>query len=158
MKKSLKSTIASVLLGAFIMSSFVALPAEAKPKQDNGNGKKIHSEYKHHKKDKKEQRDCNDIILTVLALDSFNYGRARRAGMSLEDLIITQYIASKITGHDFEDIFWMQKNGKPYKEICKAYGINWGSVRSQVKNKHQKMSDDAIAAGLIMWGLHEILH
>ena len=158
MKQSLKSTIASILLGAFIMSSFVALSAEAKPKHDNGNGKKIHSEYKHHKKHKKEQRDCNDIILTVLALDSFNYGRARRAGMNLEDLIITQYIASKITGHDFEDIFWMQKNGKPYKEICKAYGINWSSVRSQVKNKHQKMSDDAIAAGLIMCGLHEILH
>lgn len=158
MRKSLKSTMASFLLGTFIMSSFIALPAEAKPKHDNGNGKKIHSEYKQHKKDKKEQRDCNDIILTVLALDSFNYGRARRAGMSLEDLIITQYIASQITGHDFEDIFWMQKNGKPYKEICKAYGINWGSVRSQVKNKHQKMSDDAVAAGLIMWGLHEILH
>lgn len=153
MKQSLKSTIASVLLGTFILSNFLALPVEAKPKHDNG--KKIHSEYKHHKK---EHRDCNDIILTVLTLDNFNYGRARRAGMSLEDLIITQYIASKITGHDFEDIFWMQKNGKPYKEICKVYGINWGSVRSQVKNKHQRMSDDAVAAGLIMWGLHEILH
>lgn len=158
MIKSLKSTIASFLLGTFIMSSFIALSAEAKPKNDNGNGKKVHSEYKHHKKDKKEHIECNDIVLTVLALDAFNYGRARHAGMSLEDLIITQYIASKITGHDFEDIFWMQKNGKPYKEICKAYGINWGSVRSHVKNKHQRMSDDAVAAGLIMWGLHEILH
>lgn len=114
MQQSLKSTIASVLLGTFILSSFLALPVEAKPKHDNG--KKIHSEYKHHKK---EHCDCNDIILTVLALDNFNYGRAHRAGMSLEDLIITQYIANKITAMTLKIYSGCRKTVSPIRKSAK---------------------------------------
>lgn len=142
----------ALLLCLLLESSIFAAPTDAKPKNDPKPPAK-HAQQAHHKK----HESCGDIVRDVLGVDRHDFDRACRAGMTLEDYIVAKYIAESIGG-DFTDIFHMQKNGKPYKEICKAHGINWGSVRRHLNNKYDRMNSDAVAAGLVMWSLHEILH
>lgn len=149
MRKSIFTKLVSgFLVGCFTCILFVP-PAEAKP--HDKPPKAAHHQEKHAKK------YCGDIVIDVLKCSRSDFDRACRNRMTLEDYIVACYIADRISGHDFEDVFHMHKNGKPYKEICKAYGINWGSVRSHMNHHYDLMSEDALRAGLIMWGLHEIL-
>lgn len=149
--KKLGQKTLAVLLSLIVGSSILTASCEAKPK-DHGKPPAKHQHLPH-----KKHKECSDIIMDVMRCDRHDFDKARHAGMTLEDYIIAQYIAAEIGG-DFTDIFRMQKNGKPYKKICKAHGINWGSVRRHVNNSYDKMSSDAIGAGLVMWGLHELLH
>ena len=152
--------------GIFLAISFslglAAAPVLAKPQgtqnqviQQNHQGN-----HNNHEKNKKIEQDEHrkEIVRNVQNCTSYSFERARDAHMTLEDFIITLYIADQLTDHDFMDVYWMQKNGSPYKEICKANGIKWGWVRRHLKNQHMAMSEEAREAGLIMWALDEILH
>lgn len=150
MNKTVLQKMTSVLLAALFAVCAFAAPVSAKHHKDNHKPPGHSQRIKHNK-------DRGDIVIEVLGCSGHDFWRARRAGMTLEDLIIAMYIAHEIKDHDFEDIFHMKKNGKPYKEICKAYGINWGSVRRHMNKRYDIMSEDAVKIGLIMWGLHEIL-
>lgn len=154
----LKKSTAALLAVCFSMGMFAA-PVLAKP-QGPQNQVTQQNNHNNHEKNKKFEQDEHrkDIVKRVQNISGYSFGRARDAGMSLEDFIITLYIADQIADHDFMDIYWMQKNGSPYKEICKANGIKWGWVRRHVKNQHELMSEEARQAGLIMWALDEILH
>lgn len=154
----LKKSAAALLAVCFSMGMFAA-PVLAKP-QGPQNHVTQQNNHNNHEKNKKFEQDEHrkDIVKRVQNISGYSFGRARDAGMSLEDFIITLYIADQIADHDFMDIYWMQKNGSPYKEICKANGIKWGWVRRHVKNQHELMSEEAREAGLIMWALDEILH
>lgn len=142
----------AVLLSLLIMGSMFATDMEAKPKDDPKPPAKHTKQLPHEK-----HKNCGDIVRDVMKVDRHDFDRACHAGMTLEDYIVAKYIAENIGG-DFTEIFRMQKNGKPYKEICKAHGINWGSVRRHLNDRYDRMNSDAIAAGLVMWSLHEILH
>lgn len=148
-KISLKKGLSFLLVCAFAFS-MAAQEAEAKP-HDQKPGKAGHHQQK------RIHRSCGDIVVDVLNCSKYDFSRACRYNMTLEDYIVSCYIADKVHGHDFERIFRMHKNGKPYKDICKAYGINWGSVRSHVNHNYDIMTRDAAEAGIIMWGLHEVL-
>lgn len=152
MVHDLRKKTTALLLCLLIGSSIFAAPTDAKPKNDPKPPVK-HTKQVHHEK----LKNCGDVVRDVLRADRHDFDRACHAGMTLEDYIVAKYIAESIGG-DFTDIFRMQKNGKPYKEICKAHGINWGSVRRHLNDKYDRMNSDAVAAGLVMWGLHEILH
>ncbi len=154
----LKKSTAALLAVCFSMGMFAA-PVLAKP-QGPQNQVTQQNNHNNHEKNKKFEQDEHrkDIVKRVQNISGYSFGRARDAGMSLEDFVITLYIADQIADHDFMDIYWMQKNGSPYKEICKANGIKWGWVRRHVKNQHELMSEEARQAGLIMWALDEILH
>ncbi len=132
----------------------VSAKPQASPKQV------VEQNHNNHEKNKKYEQDQHrkEIVRKVQNCTSYSFERARDAHMTLEDFIITLYIADQLTDHDFMDIYWMQKNGSPYKEICKANGIKWGWVRRHVKNQHMVMSEEAREAGLIMWALDKILH
>ncbi len=150
--KCVLKRVCGAFLTCIMLANIFTPLAEAKNVKHEGK------QIKHEQKAKaKKQKDCGDIIIDVLKCSKYDFDKARREKMSLEDYIITSYIAQQ-AGDDFLNIFRMQKNGKPYKDICKALGINWGSVRRHVKNSHDAMSEDAVKAGLVMWGLHEILH
>lgn len=154
----LKKSAAALLAVCFSMGMFAA-PVLAKP-QGPQNQVTQQNNHNNHEKNKKFEQDEHrkDIVKRVQNISGYSFERARNAHMSLEDFIITLYIAEQLTDHDFMDVYWMQKNGTPYKEICKANGIKWGWVRRHVKNQHTIMSDEAREAGLIMWALDEILH
>ena len=153
-----KKSTAALLAVCFSMGMF-AVPVLAKP-QGQQNQVTQQNNHNNHEKNKKFEQDEHrkDIVKRVQNISGYSFERARNAHMSLEDFIITLYIADQIADHDFMDVYWMQKNGTPYKEICKANGIKWGWVRRHVKNQHMIMSDEAREAGLIMWALDEILH
>ncbi|MHC1717818.1 MAG: hypothetical protein AB9883_04100 [Acidaminococcaceae bacterium] len=149
-------------IGVFLTICFsmgmLAAPVLAKPQ--GPQNQTVQQNHNNHEKNKKFEQDEHrkDIVKRVQNISGYSFERARNAHMTLEDFIITLYIADQLTDHDFMDIYWMQKNGSPYKEICKANGIKWGWVRRHVKNQHMVMSDEALEAGLIMWALDEILH
>ncbi len=147
---SKKTTALALCL--LLTSSIFAAEIEAKPKDDPKPPAKHAKQLPHEK-----HKNCGDIVRDVMKVDKHDFDRACREGMTLEDYIVAKYIAESI-GRDFTDVFRMQKNGKPYKDICKAHGINWGSVRRHLNDKYDRMNSDAIAAGLIMWSLHELLH
>lgn len=150
----MRNSIFTKLVGGFLVGCFTCMLfaplAEAKPHA------KPPAKVEHHDK-KHADKSCGDIIIDVLKCSRYDFDRARRNQMTLEDYIVACYIAERIAGHDFEDVFHMHKNGKPYKDICKAYGINWGSVRSHLNHNYDIMTEDAIRIGLVMWGLNEIL-
>ena len=153
-------------VGVFLTICFsmgmLAAPVSAKPQgPQNQTVQQNHQEnHNNHEKNKKFEQDEHrkDIVKRVQNITGYSFDRARDAHMTLEDFIITLYIADQLTDHDFMDIYWMQKNGSPYKEICKANGIKWGWVRRHLNNQHMAMSEEAREAGLIMWALDEILH
>ncbi|NLH46742.1 MAG: hypothetical protein GX451_11565 [Acholeplasmataceae bacterium] len=158
----MKAKILQKSVGIFLAICFslglVAAPVLAKPQS---SPKQVAEQnHNNHEKNKKFEQDQHrkEIVRKVQNCTSYSFERARDAHMTLEDFIITLYIADQLTDHDFMDIYWMQKNGSPYKEICKANGIKWGWVRRHVKNQHMVMSEEAREAGLIMWALDEILH
>ena len=153
-------------VGVFLTICFsmgmLAAPVFAKPQgQQNQTVQQNHQgNHNNHEQNKKFEQDEHrkDIVKRVQNISGYSFERARNADMTLEDFIITLYIAEQLTDHDFMDIYWMQKNGSPYKEICKANGIKWGWVRRHLNNQHMAMSEEAREAGLIMWALDEILH
>lgn len=157
----LKKSAASLLVVCFSMGMFAA-PVLAKPQgvTNQVNQQNNHENHHNHEKNKKIEQDQQrkDIVKRVQNTSWYSFERARDAHMTLEDFIITLYIAEQIADHDFMDVYRMQKNGTPYKEICKANGIKWGWVRRHVKDQHTIMSDEAREAGLIMWALDEMLH
>ena len=162
----MRTKILQKSVGIFLAICFslglAAAPVLAKPQgtqnqviQQNHQGN-----HNNHEKNKKIEQDEHrkEIVRKVQNCSSYSFERARDAHMTLEDFIITLYIAEQLTNHDFMDVYRMQKNGSPYKEICKANGIKWGWVRRHVKDQHLLMSEEAKEAGLIMWALDEILH
>lgn len=150
----MKNNVISKFICSFLVIVFsfliIAPITEAKPHNDES------VKFEHHQK-KSHRRVCSDIIIDVLKCSRYDFERARQNTMTLEDYIIAVYIAEQIKEYDFEDIYKMNKNGKPYKEICKDYGLNWGSVRRHMNHDYEVMSEDAARIGLIMWGLHDIL-
>ena len=157
--KTLKKSAAALLVICFSMG-LIATPVLAKPQWSQTPATQMSHQENHKSNNKKFEQDEHrkKIIRNVQNSSWYSFERARHAGMTLEDFIITFYIADQIADHDFMDIYIMQKNGSPYKEICKANGIKWGWVRRHVKNQHAAMSDEARELGLIMWALDEILH
>ena len=149
-------------MGVFLAICFsmglITTPVSAKPQ--GASNHMAEQNHNNHEKNKKFEQDEHrkEIVRKVQNCSSYSFERARDAHMTLEDFIITLYIAELLTNHDFMDIYRMQKNGSPYKEICKANGIKWGWVRRHVKDQHLLMSEEAKEAGLIMWALDEILH
>lgn len=160
--KTLKKSAAALLAICFSMG-LIASPVSAKPQWSQAPAVPLSQQgnYGNHKNNNKkfeQDEHRKEIIRSVQNCSWYSFERARHAGMTLEDFIITFYIADQIADHDFMDIYIMQKNGSPYKEICKANGIKWGWVRRHVKNQHMVMTDEARELGLIMWALDEILH
>lgn len=149
-EKALQKTM-GILLAAMFAAGIFAAPVSAKPHKV---GCKLPGQSQHIR----HSKNRSDIVMDVLGCSSRDFWRARSAGMTLEDLIAAVYIAHELKDRDFEEVFRMKKNGKPYKEICKAYGINWGSVRRNIDKDYGIMSDDAVKAGLVMWGLQEVLN
>ncbi|MGE4588469.1 MAG: hypothetical protein AB7E34_02725 [Acidaminococcaceae bacterium] len=158
MRKQVLKKAVGVLLAVCFSMGLAAAPVAAKPQGASNHA--VQQNHNNHEKNKKYEQDKHrkEIVRKVQNCTSYSFERARNAHMTLEDFIITLYIADRLTGHDFMDVYWMQKNGSPYKEICKANGIKWGWVRRHVKNQHMVMSEEAREAGLIMWALDEILH
>ena len=162
----MRTKILKKSLGVFLTICFsmglIAAPVSAKPQGSQNQVIQQNNQEKNnnHEKNKKFEQDEHkkEIVRKVQNCTSYSFERARDAHMTLEDFIITLYIADQLTDNDFMDIYWMQKNGTPYKEICKANGIKWGWVRRHVKDQHMVMSEEAREAGLIMWALDEILH
>jgi len=151
-----------VLLAICFSMGLIAAPVSAKPQgPQNQTIQQNHQEnHNNHEKNKKFEQDeqRKDIVRKVQNCTNYSFARARDAHMTLEDFIITLYIADQLIDHDFMDIYRMQKNGSPYKEICKANGIKWGWVRRHLNNQHTAMSEEARETGLVMWALDEILH
>ncbi len=156
---NLKRILSALLMFCFSLSLFAA-PAMAKPKDQKPQYPVMQENHNNHEKNKKTEQNENrkEIIRQVQNCSWNSFERARHEGMTLEDFIITLYIADQIADGDFVGIYHMQKNGTPYKEICKANGIKWGWVRRHVKDQHMVMSEEAQKVGLIMWALDEILH
>ena len=155
--KSMRKS-AGFLLTMCLSLGLLASPALAKPQGAASNNQTMQQtkQVNNHQFDQYESR--KEIVRKVQNVTGYSFDRGHEAGMTLRDFIITLEIAQHFGDRDFVDIYMMQKNGSPYKEICKANGINWGSVRRHVKNQHQVMSDEARELGIIMWALDEILH
>ena len=150
----------------FFAFAILTLPVEAKndkakgkpPKQENkkDNGNRGNNNG-NRGNNSDRARNRGNIVVNVMKSSWGNFDRARSNGLTLRDFITASYIASQVSDHDFMSIFALKKNGKPYKEICKALGINWGSVRRHVKGQYNVMNEDAVKAGLVIWALDEIL-
>lgn len=147
----------TLIVALSLCAGLAAEPAFAKQAGKGPANKEVQQGNKNNKKKMAQEDRRQEIVRKVQNSTHYSYERARRAGMTLEDFIITQYIAERLTGHDFIDVYAMRRNGSPYKEICKANGIKWGWVRRHVKDQHVVMTDEAHRLGLIMWALHEIL-
>ncbi len=87
--------------------------------------------------------------------NDFDYARNRR--MTLGDFMMSSYIAQLLGWNDFRTVYMMKANGRPYREICRTYGLNWGVVQHRVNNNYLVMNDHAVKSGFNMWALNDIL-
>ncbi len=157
--------ITSVFLALCFSATLFSAPVLAKKGDGNNKDKGKQQQNKGYDqgqkgKDKKDDRakgnQRGNIVVNIMKSNWSDFDRARANRLTLDDFITASFIASQLGHNDFMYVFTMKKNGKPYKEICKANGIKWGWVRRNVKNQYAIMNDDAIKLGLVMWALDEI--
>lgn len=99
------------------------------------------------------------IVLDRSGASKQEWNRSAKAGMTLEDFLLSKLIIDRLNQPDGDliGVYRMRKAGRTYEKICEAMNIQWPPILKEFNDQVDQMKKDAEAQGLTMWRLNQNL-